>query len=626
MCGIAGTFRPRSDRPVTREDVARMCDVLRHRGPDDEGIHLDGGLGLGMRRLSIIDLATGRQPIANEDGTVWTVFNGEIYNFPELRAELAARGHVFRTAADTEVIVHLYEDLGLRFLERLRGMFALAVWDARRRRLVLARDRLGIKPLYWAETRDGLLFGSELKAVLAGGAPRDVDRQALHDYLSLNYVPGPRSIFTAVRKLPPGHLLVCERGDIHVRRWWRLAWTPATRRSDEDAAAELRALLRDTVRAHLLSDVPLGVFLSGGVDSSTIVALMREVSGQRIRTFSIGFDEASYDELAGARTVAERFATEHHELVVRPDAVELVPALVRHFDEPFADSSAVPVYCVSRLARDHVTVVLSGEGGDEVFAGYETYAAWRLAEWYRRLPRPLSRVTIPALVRRLPVSHRRVSFDYKAKRFVAGALLPPADAHLAWKEVFDEPAKARLYAGGADGLLPSVRLYRDAFAECDAPEVLARLLHVDQTLYLPDDILVKADRMTMAHSLEGRVPFVDHRVVELAASLPAALKIRGLTKKYVLRRAMGDVLPPGVVGGPKRGFNVPIPVWLSGELRDLVHDVLSPKRVREAGFFDPAAVTALVEDHERRRHDRSRPVWSLLMFTLWCEEFLRPLK
>jgi asparagine synthase (glutamine-hydrolysing) len=621
MCGIAGTLRLRSE-PVTRDEVARMCAVLRHRGPDDEGIHVDGAVGIGMRRLSIIDLATGRQPLANEDGTVWTVFNGEIYNFPELRTELAARGHVFATASDTEVIVHLYEEHGTGFVERLRGMFALAVWDARRRRLVLARDRLGIKPLYYAQTVKGLLFGSELKALLAAGLRRDVDRQALHDYLSLGYVPGPRTIFAGARKLPPAHLLICERGTVTVRPYWSLAYRPAPAWSDAEAAARLRDLLRDTVRRHLMSDVPLGVFLSGGVDSSTLVALMREIGGGPIRTFSIGFDEASYDELGVAREVARRFGTEHHELVVRPDAVDLVPALVRAFDEPFADSSAVPVYCVSRLAREHVTVVLSGEGGDEVFAGYDTYTAGRLAELYRRLPATLSRRLLPALVRRLPVSHRRVSFDYKAKRFVAGALRPPADAHYAWKEVFSEEAKAALYAPGAPAAAPSVRLYREAFAGCDAADALTRLQHVDQAIYLPDDILVKADRMTMANSLEGRVPFVDHPVVEFAASLPARLRLRGLTKKYVLKRALSGRLPERVLRGPKRGFNVPIPLWLAGELRDLVHDVLSDKRVREGGFFEPAAVTALVEEHERRRHDRSRQLWSLLVFTLWCEEYL----
>jgi asparagine synthase (glutamine-hydrolysing) len=626
MCGIAGTLELRPERPAAREVVERMCHVLRHRGPDDDGVLVDGALGMGMRRLSIIDLVTGAQPLANEDGSVWTVFNGEIYNYPELRAELLARGHRLATTSDTEVIVHLYEDHGADFVERLEGMFGLAVWDRTRRRLVLARDRLGIKPLYWTVDGGRLLFGSELKALLAAGVAREVDLQAMDDYLSLNYVPGPRTIYQGVHKLPPGHVLICEDGVPVVKRYWTIPYpeSPPLPRSEAAWAQQLRSLLRDTVRRHLLSDVPLGVFLSGGVDSSALVALMREVSGERVRTFSIGFDEASYDELDHARAVARRHDTEHHELVVRPDAVDLVPSLVRFFDEPFADSSAVPVFCVSRLARQHVKVVLSGEGGDEVFAGYETYAAWRLAEVYRRLPALVGRRLLPALVDRLPVSHRRVSFDYKAKRFVRGACLPPAEAHFAWKEVFSDDAKAALYGGRAAEALPARRLYREAFEACPAPEVLTRLQHVDLSVYLPDDILVKADRMSMANSLEARVPFLDHRVVEFAAGLPASLKLRGLIKKYLLRRTMQDALPDEVVWGPKKGFNVPIAVWLAGPLRDLVRDVLSPKRVREGGLFDPAAVGALLDAHERRRADVSRNIWSLLVFTLWREESLRP--
>jgi asparagine synthase (glutamine-hydrolysing) len=625
MCGIAGILYRSPERLATRDVVERMCGVLRHRGPDDEGIHCDGPLGMGMRRLSIIDLAGGHQPLANETGSVWTVYNGEIYNYPELRTRLEARGHRFATASDTEVIVHLYEDHGPDFVEHLEGMFALALWDADRRRLVLARDRLGIKPLYFALDSTRLLFGSELKALLAaGGVARDVDHQALHDYLSLNYVPGPRTIFRDVQKLPPGHLLVCDGDAIAIRRYWSIPYPEAPSvRSEAEHVEELRALLRRTVRRHLLSDVPLGVFLSGGVDSASLVALMTQVSGERVRTFSIGFEEASYDELEGARAVARRFDTEHHELVVRPDAVALVPELVRSFDEPFADSSAIPVYCVSRLARRHVKVVLSGEGGDEVFAGYETYAAWRYAQAYRRLPAALGQTLIPALIRRLPVSHKKISFDYKAKRFIDGALRPPADAHFAWKEVFSEDAKAALY-GRAREYAPPLRLYREAFDACPSADVLAKLQHVDLGLYLPDDILVKADRMSMANSLEARVPFVDHRVVEFAAALPARMKLRGLTKKYILRRAMADVLPRATVRGRKRGFNVPIPVWLAGPLRELVHDVLSDKRVREAGFFDPAAVSALLGTHEARRADVSRNIWSLLVFTLWSEEYLRP--
>jgi asparagine synthase (glutamine-hydrolysing) len=626
MCGIAGWLNRDGAEPVAADSVLRMCRVLAHRGPDDEGVHVDGPFGMGMRRLKIIDLATGRQPIRNEDGTVWTVFNGEIYNYLELRRCLERAGHVFATSSDTEVIVHLYEDHGDDFVTHLAGMFAIALWDARRRRLLLARDRLGIKPLYYLVDGERVLFGSEIKALLAAGAPREIDLQALHDYLSLNYVPGPRTILRAVKKLPPGHLMVCAGGDVALRRYWRLAYpAPAGNgrpRPEASYAEELRALLRTTVAQHLLSDVPLGVFLSGGVDSSTLVALMREMSSGPIQTFSIGFAERSYDELAYARTVARAFDTRHHEMVVRPDAAALLPRLVRYFDEPFADSSAIPVYCVSELARRHVTVALSGEGGDEVFAGYETYTAWKLATLYRRLPRLLAATLIPAAVRRLPTSHRKVSFDYRAKRFVAGALRPPAEAHYWWKVIFTEEAKRALYLRPPAGLDDPFRLYREAWEACEAPDPLTRLQHIDLSVYLPDDLLVKADRMSMAHSLEARVPFLDHRVVEFAAALPPHLKLHGLTKKYILKRAMARDLPPTILSARKRGFNVPMPVWLAGQLRDLVHDVLGASRLRRAGFFDPAAVGALIRAHESRQADLSRNIYGLLVFHLWCDEYL----
>jgi asparagine synthase (glutamine-hydrolysing) len=626
MCGIAGKLNFRSEEPAGTEELRRMCSVLRHRGPDDEGLFVEGPLAMGMRRLSIIDLSTGRQPIHNEDESVWVVYNGEIYNFPELRPTLEAKGHRFYTNTDTEVIVHLYEEHGEGFVDHLAGMFGIALWDRRERKLVLARDRLGIKPLYYHLGADRLVFGSELKAILEDGVDREVDLQAMHDYLSLNYVPGPRSIFRAIRKLPPAHLLVCRNGQTRLRRYWEppcATGAPTSTRSEGALAEELEHLLRSTVREHLLSDVPLGVFLSGGVDSGALVALASEVSGGRVKTFSIGFEDPSYDELADARSVARRYGTDHHEMVVRPDAASLLPMLVRSFDEPFADSSAVPVYCVSRLAREHVKVVLSGEGGDEVFAGYETYAAYKVAELYKRLPGVLSRRLIPGVVRRLPVSHRRVSFDYKAKRFVTGALMPPAEGHFWWKVIFSEEAKAELYANGRNGFRNPVEAWREAFDRCRSSEPLSRLQHVDLEIYLPDDILVKADRMSMANSLEARVPYLDHRVVEFAATLPASLKVRGLTKKYLLRKTMASRLPANIVKGRKRGFNVPVPEWICGELRETVHDVLSARRIREAGFFDPAVVERLIRTHESRGADLSRNVWGLLMFSLWHDEYAR---
>jgi asparagine synthase (glutamine-hydrolysing) len=622
MCGIAGLLLSDPSAQAPADLLGAMLQSLRHRGPDDEGGRVDGPLAMGMRRLSVIDLATGHQPIRNEDDSVWVVCNGEIYNFPELRRTLEARQHRFATHSDTEVIVHLYEDFGDDFVDHLAGMFAIALWDARRRRLVLARDRLGIKPLYYYDGPERIVFGSEVKALLTAGIDREIDLQALHDYLSFNYVPGPRSIFRHVRKLPPGHLLVCEGGRTMLRRYWRLPQpTASSTLSEAELVGELRTLLGKTVAEHLASDVPLGVFLSGGVDSGSLVALASEASPTRLRTFSIGFEDPSYDELATARRVAERFGTEHHELVIRPDAVRLVPELARFFDEPFADSSAIPVYYVARLAREHVKVALSGEGGDEVFGGYETYAAYHMAQAYKRLPRILSQDWIPRLVQALPVSDRRVSFDYRAKRFVEGALLPPADGHYHWKVIFAEGAKERLYARGVNGFADPCRLYRDAWDHSHANDPLLRLQQVDQAVYLPDDILVKADRMTMANSLEGRVPFLDHRVVEFAAKLPANLRVRGIRTKVLLKRAMRASLPAEVIGGRKRGFNVPIPIWLRGQLRDFVNDVLHPRRVRDAGFFDPRAVRDLIQDHAERRHDRSRNIWGLLMFELWREEY-----
>jgi asparagine synthase (glutamine-hydrolysing) len=623
MCGIAGKLSFEPGGRVDAVTVRRMCRVLFHRGPEDEGVHLDGELGMGMRRLKIIDLATGRQPMTNEDGTVWTVFNGEIYNYRELRGALESAGHRFVTNSDTEVIVHGYEQYGEGFVDQLTGMFAIAVWDARRRTLILARDRLGIKPLYYLVDSRRLLFASEIKALLQDGVPRDVDRQALHDYLALGYVPGPRSIFSAIRKVQPGHLLVCTQDGAVERRYWRLTYPAATApRSEASYAEELRALLKRVTAEHLLSDVPLGVFLSGGVDSSTLVALMRELAVDPLRTFSIGFDERSYDELDHARVVARAFDTDHHELVVRPDAVSLLPELVRSFDEPFADSSAIPVSCVSRLARQRVTVALSGEGGDEVFGGYVTYRAYKVANLYRRLPSAVTTL-LPALVRRLPTSHRRVSFDYRAKRFVEGAFLPPADAHCWWKLIFDPDAADALYATAPPLVGDAGRLYRESWESCDAPDALTRLQHIDLGLYLPDDLLVKADRMSMAASLEVRVPFVDHRIVEFAASLPPDLKVRRLTTKYILKRAMAGTVPSRILSGKKRGFNVPIAAWLMRELREMVHDVLSETRVRRAGFFDPAAVSALIRAHEARQADYSRNIYALLMFSLWSDEYLR---
>jgi asparagine synthase (glutamine-hydrolysing) len=608
MCGICGVVSPAG---ADRRRLEAMSATLVHRGPDSSGVHVDGPVGLAARRLSIIDLETGDQPIANEDGTVVVVQNGELYNYRELRAELEEQGHRFRTHGDTEVLVHLYEQHGTGFAERLRGMFAVAIWDAARSRLVLARDRFGIKPLLYRAEGDGSEFASELRALPRG----EIDLDALEAFLAFNAIPGPLSIFQDVRKLMPGHLLVWDAGEVTLERFARPEPAPAEelRREGEDVLAEeLRRRLRDSVRAHLVADVPVGVLLSGGVDSSILTALAAEESGEQLRTFSIGFEESSFDERADARRVAERYGTRHRELVLRPDAALLLPALAEAFDEPFADSSALPTYLVSQLAAEDVKVALSGEGGDELFGGYYTYQADLLAlrvGGLARLARPL--------VERLPVSSSRTSFDYKAKRFVRAAHLPPLERHHGWKEIFSGDVRAELT--GRRHHWDPVDLLRDRFDETAGAELLARLQDVDARVYLVDDLLVKTDRASMAHSLEARVPFLDPVVDSFAAALPTRLKVRRGGKKVLLRRAAEPLLPREIVRGRKRGFSIPAAAWLRGELEPFARETLSPDTLRRQGYFRHEAVTRLLDDHVAGRADLSRQLWGLLAFTLWHE-------
>ncbi len=609
MCGICGIASTNGTADADR--VAAMSSTLVHRGPDSFGEFSDGTVALAARRLSIIDLETGDQPIANEDGTLHVVQNGEIYNYRELRRELERAGHRFRTHGDTEVLLHLYEEHGDRFADRLRGMFAIAIWDAARRRLVLARDRFGIKPLYYRADAGELAFASELRALPRG----EIDLDALEAFLAFNSIPAPLTIFREVRKLPAGHLLLWEDGSVRVKRFARPAPVPVDElRDDEEAelVEELRARLRDAVRAHLVSDVPVGVLLSGGVDSSFLAALAAEESAEPLRTFSIGFEERSFDELADARRVAERYATQHRELVLRPDAALLLPALAEAFDEPFADSSALPTYLVSQLAAGDVKVALSGEGGDELFGGYYTYAADLLAArvgGLARLARPL--------VERLPTSTAKASFDYRAKRFVRAAHLPPLERHHGWKEIFSAETRAEL-TGGASGFDP-VEILRARFRETEGADELARLQDVDLGVYLVDDLLVKTDRASMAHSLETRVPYLDSVVTNLALALPTRHKIRGLSKKVLLRKAADPLLPREIVHGKKRGFSIPAATWLRGELEPFARETLSADTLRRQGFFRPEVVSRLLDDHVAGREDRSRQLWGLLAFTLWHE-------
>jgi asparagine synthase (glutamine-hydrolysing) len=609
VCGICGIATTHGAADV--ETLRRMSDLLVHRGPDSAGEHVADGIALAARRLSIIDLEHGDQPIANEDGSCVVVQNGEIYNYPDLRRDLERAGHVLQTHCDTEALVHLYEEHGVGFAERLRGMFAVAIWDAPRRRLVLARDPYGIKPLYYRHSGAELHFASELRSLPRG----EVDLDALEAFLAFNSIPAPYSIFRDVRKLPAGHVLVWENGAVTIERYSRPgpAGADELRTGDEaELIEELRARLRDSVRAHLLADVPVGVLLSGGVDSAALAALAAQETPEPVHTFTIGFAERSFDERADARRVAERYGTEHHELLVRPDPELLLQALAAAFDEPFADSSALPTYLVSQLAAEHVKVALSGEGGDELFGGYYTYAADLMADRVA----PLARLARP-LVEALPASTRKASLDYKAKRFVRAAHLPPLERHHGWKEIFTPDARSELT--GRRSAFDPVDVYRTRYAETAGAPQLARLQDVDFGVYLVDDLLVKTDRASMAHSLEARVPFLDPLVTTLAFALPTRLKVRGLAKKVLLRKAVEPLVPSEVVHGRKRGFSIPAAAWLRGELEPFARETLAAGNLQRQGFFQPEPVAQLLDEHAAGRADWSRQLWGLLAFTLWYE-------
>ena len=618
MCGICG-LAALDGGPVDAAPLEAMSAALVHRGPDDAASVTDGPVALAARRLAIIDLAGGRQPLAGEDGRVHVVHNGEILNHAELRRDLERSGHSFATRCDTEVLVHLYEERGVDMLDALRGMFAVAIWDARERRLLLARDRFGIKPLYWRAADGVLSFASELKALRGlPGFDAELDPDAVEAYFAFNSIPSPLTIFRDVRKLEPGTLLSWRPGRApEVRRWCRPSPVPAgeVRREDErELAAELADRLRDSVRAHLVADVPVGIWLSGGIDSSLLAALAAQESGERLRTFSIGFHERSFDELDRARLVAGRLGADHHEAILGPDAAEQLPRIATAFDEPYADSSALPADAVAQLTGRHVKVALSGEGGDELFGGYHTYAADLLAP---RLA-PVARLARP-LVERLPSSSRRVSLDYKARRFVRAAHLPPLERHHGWKEILAPEVRARLLAPLRDGRAPQdpVDRLRARYAETAGAEPLARLQDVDLAPYLSDDLLTKTDRMSMAHSVEVRVPFLDPVVAELALALPTSAKVRGLAKKRLLRSVAATLVPREVARGAKRGFSIPMAAWLRGDLLPMARDLLAPDALRRGGVLDPAPVTRLLDEHVARRDDHSRALWGLLCFVLW---------
>ena len=626
MCGICGRLNF-DGRPAAADEIRGMAATLRHRGPDDDGIHVDGAAGIGIARLAILDVPGGHQPIPNEDETVWVVSNGEIYNHRELRAELERSGHRFRTGNDAETAVHLYEELGAGFAKRLRGMFAIAIWDARARRLVLTRDRLGVKPLYVYRDRETLLFGSEIKALIAAGMPREIDPQGVGDYLSYGYLPGPASIFRGAEKLAPGHTLTIEADGRSARtRYWDLL--EASREQPVPASEEERGeafweLFREAVNVRLESDVPLGVLLSGGVDSAAIVAACREVSTGRLETFTVGFPEQSFDESRLARLTAERYETSHHELIAEPDPAVILDAYTESFDEPYGESSAIPIYYVARLARKHITVALGGDGGDEALGGYNHYAAAGYLDRYQKLPGLLSKSLIPWAAERLPVSHERASFSYLARRFVAASGMTREQAHLEWISVVDAAAKQAIAGEALAGTQPALRFLEEAHQRARGLDRLNALLYADSQVYLREGILQKVDRMTMANGLEARGPFLDQELAAFALRIPGRDKIRSGVRKSFFKKLLRGRLPAETLNQKKMGFVPPLAKWLAEGLREPMLDTLTPQALSETGYFRPAAVQRMMDEHLAKTRDHSRALWGLMAFERWRRRWAR---
>ncbi|HXT68042.1 MAG TPA: asparagine synthase (glutamine-hydrolyzing) [Nitrospiraceae bacterium] len=617
MCGIAGIMSV-TGPPVMEEELRAMCAAMIARGPDDEGIYLTQEIGLAMRRLSIIDLHTGHQPVCNEDRSVWVVLNGEIYNYRDLRSELIKRGHEFSTVTDTEVIVHLYEELGDHCVERLRGMFAFALWDVRRRRLLLVRDRLGIKPLYYAIVQGRLLFGSELKAILQ--IP-DVDRtlnwSALDHLLAYKTTPEQDSIVEGVKKLEPGHRLSLSLGsEPKIERYWNVRFEPQIGRSEEDVAEELRAHLLESVKLHMVSDVPVGAFLSGGTDSSAVVAAMSAVGTGCVKTFSIGFRDEGFNELPFARMVADRLGTDHHELILEPDVMEVLTDLAWDLDEPFGDSSAIPTYMVSKMAAQHVKVVLSGDGGDELFAGYTEYVVESRERWARFLP-AVARDTLGCLSSAMPVGMR-------GKNWLHHFSLPGPERYLDAVTLFKRSDRYRVMTREAMAHLVNCSTEQsriERLKKNGTGHWLSELQSMDLDHYLPLDILTKVDRMSMAHSLEARVPLLDHTFVEFAARIPVGMKLKNGRTKHIFVQALRGLLPDPILDRPKQGFAPPIGSWLRKQLGPLVRDTILSETCRRRGIFDRHAIEALVRNHEQGR-PLDFQVWTLISFELWCRTFL----
>lgn len=627
MCGIYGIFYFNQERKPHAEVLSRMGGVVVHRGPDDEGHYLGKDIAFGMRRLSIIDVQGGHQPIANEDETIWVVCNGEIYNFVELRIELEARGHIFRCHSDTEVIVHLYEEYGLEFCRKIRGMFALALWDNRRARLVLARDRLGKKPLYIRKDPYRVLFASEIKAILAvENVPRQINVQALPEYFALGYVPAPFTLFEGIEKVLPGHYLVIEKGQIRDQEYWDVQFDQLETYSEDEWVERVREKLLEAVRIRLLSDVPLGAFLSGGIDSSAIVAAMARLTNHPVKTYSIGFtgEDSYYNELPYARIVADAFKTDHHEIIVRPAVAELLPKLIWHLDEPIADSAFITTYLVSQLARESVTVILSGVGGDELFGGYRRYLGNSFLRYYQWLPHVVRKQWLPAMFSLLPQDRHSNWKNYVryATAFMHSAELNPVERYMSYVSLFSPELQATLLENGTNGHGVRPSMMEQYFTHCQKADDLNQLIYVDLKTSLPDDLLALTDKMTMAASIECRAPFVDHELVELTSRMPSQFKIHGLTMKYLLKKVVKPWLPDEILQRKKRGFGAPIGAWLRKDLEFLVNELLSESQVRRRGLFKWETIKEIIGRHKIYKNDYTDQLLALINFELWCRTFL----
>jgi asparagine synthase (glutamine-hydrolysing) len=635
MCGIAGWANLEiKNQPPSSGDEAQlhaMCNTIIHRGPDSEGVWLGPDVALGMRRLAIIDLKTGEQPFWNEDGTVVAFMNGELYNFQAVREDLKAKGHEFHTESDTEILPHLYEEYGEAMVDHLNGMFCFAIWDTRRKKLLIARDRFGEKPLYYGVFNKKFVYASEPKALLAHADVKpELNLSALRKYLSFDYVPAPYSIYEGVSKLPAAHILTVENGEIRTRRYWNLSFKKADKKPTVAEAKEhLSELLADAVKMRMISDVPLGILLSGGVDSSTVAAYATRFATEKVKTFSIGFEEDSFDESKFAREVATHLGTEHYEDKLSVDtAAGLIGDIGKWLDEPLSDGSLLPTYLLSRFVRKYVTVALGGDGGDEIFAGYPMYYGHKMARVYSAIPGIVRTGMIEPVVKALPSSTKNLSFDYKAKRFVASSKYDIVTRHHSWFGSFSPDEQRQLLTGEMQALIDK-DVYGDAkelLDICDASDEIEQMQYLDMNYYMAEDILTKVDRASMAVSLEVRAPFLDPRVAEFASSLPLDYKLKGSNGKYILKETVKDMLPVSITKRPKKGFGIPIAEWLKGKLNPLLHDMLAKERLRNQNLFDADYVTKLIAEHEKGIASHHKQLWTLLVFQLWYENFYSSLR